>query len=138
MIIVFELIYFLFVISDTSFNIKQSIVLCQRIARERGYHFDISFGYVDINQELKFPDWFFSLYAPVRVIETIQRHIIRWYRYGIPQNNGNPPPGQFDYGEDHDPHITEYTYAIPWPSSWNNHDLYIAARTVVWIWGICP
>ena len=60
MIIVFELIYFLFVIGDTSFNIKQSIVLCQRIARECGYHFDISFGYVDINQELKFPDWIAS------------------------------------------------------------------------------
>ena len=33
---------------------------------------------------------------------------------GIPQNNGNPIQGQFDYGEDHEPHISEYTYEIPW------------------------
>ena len=59
---------------------------------------------------------------------------------GIPQNNGNSPPGQFDHKEDHDPRVTEYTYEIPWDPSWNNHDLYITAHAVVWIWdwGICP
>ena len=56
------------------------------------------------------------------------------------QSNGNPIPSQFDYGEDHDPRVTEYTYAIPWDPSWDCIYLYIAAHTVVWIWGwgICP
>ena len=57
---------------------------------------------------------------------------------GIPQNNGNPPPGQFDYSEDHNPRVTEYTYGIPWDSAWDGIDLYIAAHAIVWIWGICP
>ena len=49
---------------------------------------------------------------------------------GISQN-GNQPPGQFDYGEIHDPHVTEYTYNILWNQSWNNQDLFIAAHAVV-------
>ena len=52
---------------------------------------------------------------------------------GIPQNNGGPIPGQFDYSEDHDPRVIEYTYQIPWDQSWNNVEfLYIAAHAVVW------
>jgi len=42
---------------DTQFDIKESITIVQRIARERNYNFDINFGYIDINPELKFPDW---------------------------------------------------------------------------------
>lgn len=55
---------------------------------------------------------------------------------GIPQENGNPIPGQFDYNEIHDPYITEYTYTMPWNQSWNNQELYIAAHAVIWVWGI--
>jgi len=51
---------------------------------------------------------------------------------GIPQHNGNPPPGQFQYKQTHDPLVTEYTYSIPWDSSWDNQPLYIAAHAVVW------
>ena len=50
----------------------------------------------------------------------------------IPQNNGNPTPGQFQYKQTHDPSVTEYTYTIPWDSSWDDIDLYIAAHAVVW------
>ena len=57
---------------------------------------------------------------------------------GIPQANGNPIPGQFDYGEDHGPRVTEYTYEIPWDRDRDNMELYIVAHAVVWIWGICP
>ena len=56
---------------------------------------------------------------------------------GIPQNNGNPTPGQFDYKEDHDPRVTEYTYEIPWDDAWDCLDLYIAAHAVVSTWGYC-
>lgn len=49
---------------------------------------------------------------------------------GISQN-GNQPPGQFDYNEDHDPRVNEYTYNIPWNQSWDNQDLFIAAHAVV-------
>lgn len=51
---------------------------------------------------------------------------------GIPQSNGNPIPGQFDHKEDHDPHVTEYTYEIPWDTDWDDKNLYIAAHAVVW------
>ena len=53
---------------------------------------------------------------------------------GIPQNNGNPPPGQFDYQETHSL-VNEYTYEIPWDPDWDNLELYIAAHAVVF--GIC-
>ena len=32
---------------------------------------------------------------------------------GIPQKNGNPPPGQFPYQATHNPPVTTYTYTIP-------------------------
>ena len=52
---------------------------------------------------------------------------------GIPHGGGgNPIPGQFDYTENHDPYVTDYTYNISWDPSWNNLDLYIAAHAVVW------
>jgi hypothetical protein len=48
---------------------------------------------------------------------------------GIPQKNGNPPPGQFDYQMEHDC-VTEYTYRIP--LTWDPEtDLSIAAHAVV-------
>ena len=31
---------------------------------------------------------------------------------GIPQKNGNPIPGKFDYAMEHDPEVLEYTYEI--------------------------
>jgi hypothetical protein len=45
---------------DTSFNIKESIIILQRTARERGYKFMTSFGYLEINEEIKLPDWIAS------------------------------------------------------------------------------
>lgn len=53
-------VYQVLIDNDTSFNIKQSIIICQRISREGRYNFDISFGYRAINQELRFPDWIAS------------------------------------------------------------------------------
>lgn len=49
---------------------------------------------------------------------------------GIPQKNGNPPPGQFDYQMNHAPSTNEYTYAIDldWTPS---TQLYIAAHADV-------
>jgi len=49
--------YQVLVDNDTSFNIKQSILICQRLARMHDYHFNVTFGYLDLNQELIFPDW---------------------------------------------------------------------------------
>lgn len=46
----------------------------------------------------------------------------------IPQANGNPKVGKFDYKETHDG-VTEYTYMIPWGDDWSI--LYIAAHAVV-------
>ena len=48
---------------------------------------------------------------------------------GIPQKNGNPIPGHFDYGNEHDC-VPEFTYAVPliWPV---DTELYIAAHAVV-------
>lgn len=51
---------------------------------------------------------------------------------GIPQHNGNPSPGQFDYKQTFDPTVSDYTFQISWNSNWNNIDLYIAAHGVVW------
>ena len=49
---------------------------------------------------------------------------------GIPQKKGNPPPGQFDYGTDHDPKVTEFTYQIE--LDWDTGtELYIAAHAEV-------
>jgi hypothetical protein len=51
----------------------------------------------------------------------------------IPQKNGNPTPGKFSYKKDHDPHMTEYTYQLPWKTIWNGKHLFIAAHAEVWI-----
>lgn len=50
----------------------------------------------------------------------------------IPQKNGNPPPGQFDYSMEH-ACVTEYTYVIELDEGWVpcETDLYIAAHAVV-------
>jgi len=51
---------------------------------------------------------------------------------GIPQNNGNPTPGQFDYKTEHDPAVTEFTYAVPIDEVPPSADrLYVAAHAVV-------
>ena len=53
---------------------------------------------------------------------------------GIPQANGNPIPGQFDYQTFHDPWVTEFTYMIPLDPGWvSGTELYIAAHAVVYI-----
>jgi hypothetical protein len=43
----------------------------------------------------------------------------------IPQKNGNPPPGKFDYKGEHDPPVTEITYEIEWDG---DDDIVIAAH----------
>jgi len=49
---------------------------------------------------------------------------------GIPQVNGNPPPGQFDYKQEHDPAVTEFCYEIE--NIWDVDDeLFIAAHAEV-------
>ncbi|WP_455392597.1 vWA domain-containing protein [[Eubacterium] cellulosolvens] len=49
---------------------------------------------------------------------------------GIPQKNGNPIPGKFDYNDEHDPAVQEYEYKIPW--TWDaGTTLYIAAHAAV-------
>jgi hypothetical protein len=50
---------------------------------------------------------------------------------GIPQNNGNPPPGQFDYKTDHNPSVDTYTYQIPILPAWKGQNIFIAAHAVV-------
>ncbi|UCC93646.1 MAG: VWA domain-containing protein [Thermoplasmata archaeon] len=48
----------------------------------------------------------------------------------IPQKNGNPTPGKFDYSAEHDPAVQEYTYMVPW--TWDSGtNLEIAAHAVV-------
>jgi hypothetical protein len=49
----------------------------------------------------------------------------------IPQNNGNPAPGQFDHKTEHDPTVTEFTYAVPLDDELNAGEVYIAAHAVV-------
>ena len=47
----------------------------------------------------------------------------------IPQKNGNPPPGKFDYKSEHDC-VADYTYTIP--LDWDpDTELFIAAHAVV-------
>ena len=51
----------------------------------------------------------------------------------IPQKNGNPPPGQFQYSSEHDPMVDELIYTIP--ITWDvGEELFIAAHAVV-CWG---
>jgi len=48
----------------------------------------------------------------------------------IPQKNGNPIPGQFDYKDEHDPAVAEFLYKID--NTWDIDDeLFIAAHAVV-------
>ena len=55
---------------------------------------------------------------------------------GIPQKNGNPPPGKFDFSMEHDG-IMEYTYAIP--LNWDaGTELFIAAHAEIQTEGIGP
>ncbi len=46
--------------NDTSFKISQSIATCNRLARYFGHRFNTSFGYINVNPELRFPDWIAS------------------------------------------------------------------------------
>lgn len=45
---------------DSSFGIIQSITTCKNLARANDYHFDVSFGHIPVNPELRFPDWIAS------------------------------------------------------------------------------
>jgi hypothetical protein len=49
---------------------------------------------------------------------------------GIPQNDGNPIPGQFDIKDKFDPCVYEQTYTIPL-SGYASTELFIAAHAVV-------
>ncbi|MFO7650860.1 MAG: hypothetical protein R6X13_05920 [bacterium] len=49
----------------------------------------------------------------------------------IPQKNGNPIPGQFDYGMSHDPMVMTYSYTIPLNGWTPGMELYVAAHAVV-------
>jgi hypothetical protein len=49
----------------------------------------------------------------------------------IPQKNGNPIPGHFDYADMHDC-VTEYTYTVPLNGWTVDTALFIAAHAVVW------
>jgi len=48
----------------------------------------------------------------------------------VPQKNGNPIPGQFDFKEEHDC-ISEYTYEVPYSEWYCNDDVVIATHAVV-------
>jgi hypothetical protein len=50
---------------------------------------------------------------------------------GIPQKNGNPPPGQFEFKMEHDPWVDDYTYMILLGDWTVGEALYIAAHAVV-------
>ncbi|MGB6371195.1 MAG: hypothetical protein WBF68_09250 [Atribacterota bacterium] len=50
---------------------------------------------------------------------------------GIPQKNGNPPPGKFEYSTEHDPWPTEYIYEVDLGAWTSETLLYIAAHAVV-------
>jgi len=51
---------------------------------------------------------------------------------GIPQNKGNPPPGQFTYNSGaFDPYEDSYTFLVPYDPTWGNGPIYVAAHSVV-------
>jgi hypothetical protein len=51
---------------------------------------------------------------------------------GIPQKNGNPIPGHFDYSNTFNPRVQTWTYAVPFEGDWNEDVcLYIATHCVV-------
>jgi hypothetical protein len=51
---------------------------------------------------------------------------------GIPQKNGNPSIGQFDYSNSFSPRVQTWTYAVPFEGDWDeNVCLYIATHCVV-------
>jgi hypothetical protein len=57
--------------------------------------------------------------------------IVRGALEDIPQVNGNPPPGQFDYiWGPFDPTVGTHTVTIPYDSDWGS-DLYIGAHAIV-------
>ena len=48
---------------------------------------------------------------------------------GIPQKNGNPPPGRFEFSATHNPRVQTYTYAILLKPDWTvGTELYIATH----------
>ncbi len=56
--------------------------------------------------------------------------IVRGALEDIPQNNGNPPPGQFDYiWGPFDPTVGDYTVTIKYDPAWGT-DLYIGAHAI--------
>jgi hypothetical protein len=75
--------------------------------------------YLYVKYVITEPDWC--------LIETHLHVDTSWQT--IPQKNGNPIPGHFDYSMEHEC-VTEYTYEIP--QTWVDGDtLYIAAHAVV-------
>ncbi len=49
----------------------------------------------------------------------------------VPQKNGNPSPGKFDYKTEHDPAVEDYTYTIPLGDLEVGDDVVIAAHAEV-------
>jgi len=61
--------------------------------------------------------------------EMVQSHVaVATSLSGIPQKNGNPIPGQFEYQSEHSPAVTSYTYTLPTAYSVGT-PLYIAVHT---------
>jgi hypothetical protein len=48
----------------------------------------------------------------------------------IPQKNGNPPPGQFEFKNTWNPRVQTYRYEIPFRAGWGIDSLYIATHAV--------
>jgi hypothetical protein len=64
-------------------------------------------------------------------IEQTHAHVALTFG-GIPQKNGGPIPGKFEFSNTFDPRVRTWTYAIPIRDGWNvGSTLYIAAHCVV-------
>lgn len=88
-------------------------------------------GYVVVTNDADFlyVTYFIDI-AYVRLFET-NLHVATSPE-GIPQKNGNPIPGQFDYTTMHDRWVQLYTYEIPMDPDWTpGTDLYIAAHATI-------
>ena len=77
-------IYPVIVDTDTTFSIKQSILICQRLARSQNLTFDVSFGYVETHPELRFADWVASARRKIYPLDLNNYHHFMILRNKLP------------------------------------------------------
>ncbi|MHC4943289.1 MAG: hypothetical protein ACYTG7_09755 [Planctomycetota bacterium] len=115
-----------FLCSDTTAHSKNTPYVTDLIAAQ---HYDIGEVTVWNDEDFLYVKyeitwyWVYFLEVHCHVATSLE---------GIPQNNGNPIPGQFDYQNVFDRKEQEFTFQIPMDPAWvNGTELYVAAHATV-------